>query len=76
MSSGPWLTLLFCEIYYLSAVNYDPTTSDLFLIRVSIYPLTVGGGGGGGLQPLSKSIYFVRVIMYPVALPYKIIRGH
>jgi hypothetical protein len=27
-----------CEIYYLSAVKYDPAATDLIFIRVSIYP--------------------------------------
>jgi hypothetical protein len=44
MSSGSWLTLLNCEIFYLLAVNYDPATTDLIFIRVNIYP---GPGEGG-----------------------------
>ncbi len=31
MSSGSWLTMHNCEIYYLSAVNSDPTITDLIL---------------------------------------------
>jgi hypothetical protein len=38
MSSGSWLTLHNCEIFYLSAVNYDPATTDLIFIWVNIYP--------------------------------------
>jgi hypothetical protein len=41
-----WLTLHNCEIFYLSAVNYDPATTDLIFIRVNIYP----GPEEGGLQ--------------------------
>jgi len=46
MSSGSWLTLHNCEIFYLLAVNYDPATTDLIFIRVNIYP---GPGEGGSL---------------------------
>ncbi len=46
MSSGSWLTLHNCEIFYLLAVNYDPATIDLIFIRVNIYP---GPGEGGSL---------------------------
>ena len=53
MSSGSWLTLHYCDIYYLSAVNYDPVTTDIIFIRVSIYP----GTGKGGLQLILKPIY-------------------
>ncbi len=56
MSSGSWLTLHYCDIYYLSAVNYDPVTTDLIFIRVSIYP----GPGKGGLLLILKPIYFIR----------------
>ncbi len=45
MSSGSWLTLHNCEIFYLLEVNYDPATIDLIFIRVNIYP----GLGGRGL---------------------------
>ncbi len=54
VSSGSWLTLSNCEIYYLSAVNYDPATSDLSFIRANIYP----GPGEGGLQLISEPVYF------------------
>jgi hypothetical protein len=46
MSSGSCLTLHNCEIFYLSAFNYDPATTDLIFIRVNIYP----GPGKGGSQ--------------------------
>ncbi len=49
MSSGSWLTLHNCEIFYLFAVNYDPATTDLIFIRVNIYP----GPGEGGSQLIS-----------------------
>jgi hypothetical protein len=71
MSSGSWLTLHFFDIYYLSAVNYDPVTSDLIFIRVSIYP----GPGKGGLQLILKPIYFIRVTIYPATFPHNISRG-
>ncbi len=72
MSSGSWLTLHYCEIYYLSAVNYDPATTDLILIRVNIYP----GPGEGGLQLILKPIYFIRVTIYPATIPHNTSRGH
>ncbi len=46
ISSGSWLTLHNCEIFYLLPVNYDPATTDLIFIRVNIYP---GPGEGGSL---------------------------
>jgi hypothetical protein len=52
MSSGSWLTLHNFEIYYLLAVNYDPASTDLILIRVNIYP----GPGEGGSQLIFKPI--------------------
>jgi hypothetical protein len=72
MSSGSWLTLHYCDIYYLSAVNYDPVTTNLIFIRVSIYP----GPGKGGLQLILKPIYFIRVTIYPATFPHNIGRGH
>jgi hypothetical protein len=72
MSSGCWLTLHNCEIYYLLAVTYDPATTDLIFIRVNIYP----GPGDGGSQLISKPINFIRVTIYPTALPLNISRGH
>jgi hypothetical protein len=36
MPSGFQLTLNNCDIYYLSAVNYDSTTADLIFTRVNI----------------------------------------
>jgi hypothetical protein len=41
--------------FYLSAINYDPATTDLIFIRVNIYP----GPGGGGLTVdfLTRSFY-------------------
>ncbi len=44
MSTGSWLTLHNCEIFYLLAVNYDPATTDLIFIRVNIYPWPGEGG--------------------------------
>jgi hypothetical protein len=32
------LILYYCDIFYLSAVIYDPATTDLFFIRVNFYP--------------------------------------
>jgi hypothetical protein len=61
ISSGSWLTLQNCDIYYLSAVKYDPATTDLIFIRVNIYP----GPGEGNLQLTSEPIYFIRVTIYP-----------
>ncbi len=49
MSSGSWLNLHNCEIFYLLAGNYDPVTTDLIFIRVNIYP----GPGEGGSQLIS-----------------------
>ncbi len=72
MSSGSWLTLHYCYMYYLSAVNYVPVTTDLIFIRVSIYP----GPGKGGLQLILKPIYFIRVTIYPATFPHNISRGH
>jgi hypothetical protein len=37
ISTGSWLTMHNCDIYYLSAVKYDPATTDLIFIRVNIY---------------------------------------
>ncbi len=72
MSSGSWLTLHYCDIYYLSAVNYDPATTDLIFIRVNIYPWP----GEGGLQLIFKPVYFIRVTIYPATIPHNISRGH
>ncbi len=36
MLPGAWLTLHNCKINYLSAVDYDPATTDLIFIRVNI----------------------------------------
>jgi hypothetical protein len=54
MSSGSWLTLHNCEIFYLSAVNYDPATTNLIFIRVNIYP----GPGEGG----SRLIFYLFIL--------------
>jgi len=62
----------YCEIYYLSAANYDPETTALIFFRANIYP----GAGEGGLQLISKAIYFIMVTVYLAALPYNICRGH
>ena len=70
MSSGSWLTLHYCGIYYLSAINYDPLTTHLIFIRVNIYP------GEGGLQLILKPVYFIRVTIYPATIPHNISRGH
>jgi hypothetical protein len=32
--------------------------------------------GGGGLLQICKPMYFIRVTIYPVAIPHKINRGH
>jgi hypothetical protein len=72
MSSGSWLTLHNCEIFYLLAVNYDPAISDLIFIRVNIYP----GSGERGLQLIFIPIHFIRVTIYPAAFPHNISRGH
>jgi hypothetical protein len=72
MSSGSWLTLYNCEIFYLLAVNYDPATTDLIFIRVNIYP----GPGEGGSRLISYPVHFIRVTIYPAALPHNINRGH
>jgi hypothetical protein len=72
ISSGSWLTLNNCDIYYLSAGNYDPATTDLIFIRVNIYP----GPGEGVLQLISEPLYCIRVTIYHAALPYNISRGH
>ncbi len=72
ISSGSWLTLHNCEIFYLLAVNYDPATTDLIFIRVNIYP----GLGEGGSQLFFQLINFIRVTIYPASLPYNISRGH
>ena len=72
MSSGPWLTLHNCEIFYLLAVNYDPATTDLIFIRVNIYP----GPGEGGSLLIFYPIHFIRVTIYPASLPHNISRGH
>ncbi len=72
MSSGSWLTLRNCEIFYLLAVNYDPATTDLIFIRVNIYP----GPGEGGSQLIFSPIHFIRVTIYPASLPHNISRGH
>jgi hypothetical protein len=68
ISSGSWLTLHNCEIFYLLAVNNDPATADLNFIRVNIYP---GPGEGGSLlifYPfiLSGSLFTLRP--YPTIL--------
>jgi hypothetical protein len=54
MSSGSWLTLHNCEIFYLSAVNYDPATTDIIIIRVNIYP-----GPGEG----AHNLFFIPFIL-------------
>ncbi len=38
MSSGSWVTLHNCGVFYLSVVNYHPATTDLIFITVNIYP--------------------------------------
>jgi hypothetical protein len=71
LSSGSWLTLHNYEIFYLLAINYDPATTDLIFIRVNIYP----GPGEGNSQLLSQLFQFIRVTIYPVALPHNISRS-
>jgi hypothetical protein len=61
-----------CDIYYISAVNYDPAATDLIFIRVNIYP----GQGEGDLQLITEPVYFIRVTIYPAAFPHNISRGH
>jgi hypothetical protein len=68
MSSGSWLTLHNCEIYYLLAVNYDPAPTYLIFIRVNIYP----GPGEGDSQLIYKPMNFIRVTVYPAALSHNI----
>ncbi len=65
------MTLHNCKIYYLAAVNYDPEITDLIFIRVNIYP---GPGESGGLT--ADPVYFIRVTIYPAAVPRNIRRGH
>jgi hypothetical protein len=65
MSSGSWLTLHYCDIYYLSAVNYDPVTTDLILIWVSIYP----GPGKGGFTANFETYLFYQGHYLPCNLP-------
>jgi hypothetical protein len=72
MSSGSWLTLHNCEIFYLLAVNYDPATTDIIFIRVNIYP----GPGEGGLLLIFQPIHFIRVTIYPASFPHNISGGH
>ncbi len=72
ISTGSWLTLHNCDIYYLSAVKYDPETTDLIFIRVNIYP----GPEEGDLQLISEPIYFIRVSIYPAAFSHNISRCH
>jgi hypothetical protein len=74
MSSRSRLTLhyMYCDIYYLSTVKYDPATTDLIFIRVSIYP----GPWEGGLQLISEPVYFNRVTIYPAAFFHNIRTGH
>ncbi len=57
-------------LYYWLAVNYDPATTDLVFIWVNIYP----GPGVGRLQIMSRPIYFIKVTIYPAALPANIIQ--
>jgi hypothetical protein len=64
MSSGSWLTLHNCEIFYLLAVNYDPGTTDIIFTRVNIYP----GPGRGGAQRNFSTRSFIRVT-FCAALP-------
>jgi hypothetical protein len=68
MSPGPWLTPHIFEIYYLSAVNSDPAITNMIFIRVNIYPEP----GEGGLQLISKAMYFIRDAFYLAALAYNI----
>jgi hypothetical protein len=68
MSTGSWLTLHNCEIFYLLSVYYDPATTDLIFIRVNIY---LGPGEGGSLLTfnpfiLSGSLFTLRP--YPTIL--------
>jgi len=60
MSSGSWLTPVTTDIIFI------------IFIRVNIYPWP----RKGGLQLISKPNYFIRVTIYPAALPYYISSGH
>jgi hypothetical protein len=53
MASWSWFTLHNCEIYYLSAVNYDPATT--YFSSRSIF---AQGRGGGGLTANSLTHLF------------------
>ncbi len=65
MSSWIWLTLHnCCEIYYLSAVNYDLATTVQYLPRAR----------DGGLQLILTHLCYQGTI-YSVILPYNIGRG-
>jgi hypothetical protein len=54
-------------LYFLSAVNYDPMTTDLIFIMVNIY--SGPGDGGGGVRDNYKLIYFIRVTIYHCPYP-------
>ncbi len=71
MSSGSWFHLHYCEIYYLSAVSYDPASIDIIFIRVNI---TQGLGWGTNRSFLNPFICQGRYL--PCCLTYNIIRGH
>ncbi len=59
ISLGSWLTL---QIYYLSAVKYDPETTDLIFIRVNITQDQGRGAYSKLLNPLilSGSLFTLR----------------
>ncbi len=60
------------EIYFSSAVNYDPATTDLIFIRINIYL----GSEEGGLPVNFLTLLFYQVTFYPAALPHIINRCH
>ncbi len=64
-SSGSWLTMHNCEIYYLSADYYRYNFHQgQYLPRARRWELTA---------KIFWPIYFIRVTIYPAALPYHII---
>ncbi len=73
MSSGSWLTLHNCKIFYLLSVNYDPATTDLILSG-SIF--TQGQGRGAHswfLNPFILSGSLFTLCSYPTILAEVII---
>ncbi len=69
-----FLTLHDCEIYYLSAVNYDSVTSDLIFIRGPLFAQVLGGRGRPIANFLTCSFYEDRYVHHD--LPLRINRVH